>query len=84
MTTTIKINSKSNSLDIIIAIVKMTTILTSRFFYGCYCGSRSAYAWLKDTHNFGNEEGDIHMTGWQYIQFLLGLTLIAFMLCISF
>lgn len=39
--------------------------------------------WLNTRHDFSNEEGEIHMTGWQFVGFGLLTSVFAILLCID-
>ncbi len=45
---------------------------------------RCAWHWLTTTHDFGDEEGPIRMTGWQYLGFGCGVMAFALLLCLDF
>ena len=45
---------------------------------------RMALTWLRTEHNYSNEEGEIHMTGWQFLGFGLVVSIVTFALSIQF
>lgn len=45
---------------------------------------RTARHWLNTRHNFGNEEGDILLTGWQYSGLAILVALVVFALSIKY
>jgi hypothetical protein len=46
--------------------------------------ARRAWVWLTTTHDFGDEEDPIRMTGWQYLGFGFGVMACTLFLCLDF
>lgn len=45
---------------------------------------KKIYSWLNATHDFSNEEGEIKLTGWQYLKFMAIAAIAAIFLSISY
>jgi len=82
--TTIKVNQQINSLAIIIAIVQLSGILLVRLAKCIKGAVVSCYTWLVTMHDFSNEEGDIYLSGIQYIGIGVIIAVVCFVLSIQF
>lgn len=84
MTTSIKINSKNKTSDIVLAIFKMIALLAGRSVENILFMFRFTYNWLNSSHDFNNEEGNIRLTGWQCVWGFFGITFLCLLLTIKY
>lgn len=67
-----------------LALVALYLIQQSRHALRTACRmAQSVRQWLNTSHDFSNEEGEIHLTGWQFLGFVCAVCAVAVLLSID-
>lgn len=65
-------------------ITTKKTMALSELLSVCFIFLKVVKTWLNTEHDYSNEEGEIHMTGWQFLSFGLIVSIVTFALSIQF
>lgn len=78
------VSTTTKSTTAIIEFLYVCFILTVAFIRMTQRGWKLGKNWLYTEHDYSNEEGEIHMTGWQFLGLGLVISLVTLALSINF
>lgn len=82
--TTITITHKTSFFELLTVFFIIPVLATAKAVKTAYTAFMAAKSWLNSVHDYSNEEGTIHMTGWQFVGFGLLVCTVAIVLSIQF
>lgn len=84
MANNITITRTASFSELLTAFLWLTLAIIQKAAQKAAQAVKTVYSWLTSVHDYSNEEGEIHMTGWQFVGFGLLVSIVAIVLSIQF